>query len=153
MLVVTMMADSVADVMQESAGFQQHSVLSRKMMRGLQTVKKKNAEFADMFGVGLIAVQAAREGPGAGNDLAGCSVVAVRFFSRESVVGHFLENAFAKANGWDGHAANIQIAAESEECDGGNAHDVGAVTADPVSLHTLADIASQDVGEAIAQER
>src|SRR3984893_9786522 len=114
MLVVTMMADSVADVMQERAGFQEHAVLSGKMMRGLQTVEKKNAEFADMLGMRLIAVQTARESSGAGDDLAGRGVVAMRFFSGESVVGDFLQNTLAKANGGDGHAADIQIAAESK---------------------------------------
>src|ERR1700722_3626341 len=122
------------------------------MMRGLQTVEKENAQFADMLGVGLIAVQAAREGSGAGNDLARCSVVAVRFFSRESVVGDFLENAFAKADGGDGHAADIQIAAESQKRDGGNSHDISTVAAYTVSLHALADIAPQDLGEAVAKE-
>src|ERR1700726_2106892 len=141
---VAMMADGVADVMQKSAGFQQDAVLSGKMMRGLQTVEKKNAEFADMLGVGLVAVQTAREGSGAGNNLAGRSVVAMRFFSRESVVGDFLQNAFAKADGGDGHAADIQIAAESQKCDGGNAHDVGTVAAHSVSLHALAHIALED---------
>ena len=51
------------------------------MMYRLQTVEKKNAEFPDMLGVRLIAVQTAREGPGAGDDLAGRSVVAMRFLS------------------------------------------------------------------------
>src|ERR1700686_4401348 len=105
-----------------------------------------------MLGMGLVAVQASREGSGAGNDLARCSVVAVRFFSRESVVGDFLENAFAKADGGDGHAADIQIAAESEKRDGGNTHDISAVAAHTVSLHALANIAVEDVGEALAQE-
>src|ERR1700692_3428015 len=153
MFVGAVMADGVADVMQEGAGFQQHAALSGKMMRRLQTVEKNNAEFADMLGVGLIAVQTAREGPGAGNDLTGRSVVPVRFFSRESVVSDFLENAFAKADGGDGHATNIQIAAEGEERDGGDAHDVGAVAAHGGSAHALADIASQDVWQAVAQER
>jgi hypothetical protein len=51
------------------------------MMSGLQTVEEKNAQFTNMFGVGLIAIQSAREGSGAGNGLAGRSIVAVRFFS------------------------------------------------------------------------
>src|ERR1700737_4984657 len=123
------------------------------MMRGLQTVEKKNAEFTDMLGVGLIAIQAARESSGAGNDLAGRSVVAVRFFSGESVVGDFLENAFTNANRGNGHGADIEISAESQERDGGDAHDVGAVAAHRVSLHALADTAPQDVGQAVTQKR
>src|ERR1700675_4184377 len=150
MLVVAVMADGVADIMQQGAGFEQHAVLSGKMMRGLQTIEKKNAEFTDMFGVGLVAIQTAREGPGAGNDLAGRSVVAVRFFARESFVGDFLQDAFAKANGGNGHAADIDITAESEERDGGNAHDVSTVAANGVRLHALADTAPQDVGQAVA---
>src|ERR1700692_4688116 len=106
-----------------------------------------------MFGVSLIAIQAARKGSGAGNDLACGGVVAVRFLSGESVVGDFLENAFAKADGGDGHAADVQIAAKREESDGGNAHDVGAVAAHGVSLHALTNIAPEYVWEAFAQER
>src|SRR3984893_19103622 len=150
MLVVAVMADGVADIMQQGAGFEQHAGLSRKMMSGLQTVEKKNAEFPDMLGVGLIAIQTAREGPGAGNDLACRSVVAVRFFSRESVVGDFLQDAFAKADGGNGHAADIEITAESEERDGGDAHDVRTVAANGVGLQSLADTAPQDVWEAVA---
>ena len=67
-------------------------------------------------------------------------------------MGDFLEDAFAKADGGNGHAADIQIAAESEEGDGGNAHDVGAIAAHGVSLHALADIALENVWQAIAQE-
>src|ERR1700688_3938951 len=81
MLVMAVMADGVADIMQKGASFQQHTVLSGEMMRGLQTVEKKNAELTDMLGVSLIAVQTAREGSGAGNDLAGRSVVAMRLFT------------------------------------------------------------------------
>ena len=68
-------------------------------------------------------------------------------------MGNFLQNAFAKANRGDGHAADIQIAAESEERDGGNAHDVSTVAAHSVSLHALADVALEDVGQTVAQER
>src|ERR1700680_2860865 len=123
------------------------------MMHRLQSVEKQNAQFTDVFGMGLITVQAPREGPGAGDDLARCSVVAVRFFSRESVVGDFLQNSFAKTHGGNGHAADIQIAAESKKRDGGNTHDIGTVAAYTVSLHALADIAFQDVRQALAQER
>src|ERR1700719_2980973 len=116
------------------------------MMHRLQSVEEENAQFTDMLGMSLVAIQTPREGPGAGDDLARRSIVAVRFFSRESVVGDFLENTFAKADGGDGQAADIQIAAESEKRDGGNTHDVGPVAAYTVSLHALADIAPEDVG-------
>src|ERR1700692_423605 len=77
-LVVTVMADGMADVMQEGAGLQQHAILRGKMMHRLQSIEKENAQFTDMLGMGLVAVQASSEGPGAGDDLARGSVVAVR---------------------------------------------------------------------------
>src|ERR1700730_12830012 len=140
-LVVTVVADGVADVMQKGASFKQHAVLRGKMMYGLQMVEKKNAEFTDMLGVGLVAIQTARESSSAGNHLAGGGVIVMRFLSRECVVGDFLQNAFAKADGGNGHAADIQIAAKGQERDGGDAHDVSTVAAHRVSLHALADIA------------
>ena len=49
--------------------------------------------------------------------------------------------------------ADVEVAAEDDEDDGGDAHDVGAVTADTIGFHALAEVAFEDVGEAFAEER
>ena len=48
-------------------------------------------------------------------NLAGGGVVAMRFFAREGIVGDFLEDAFAHADGGNGQAADIEVAAEGDE--------------------------------------
>ena len=45
---------------------------------------------------------------------------------------------------------NVEVTAEDDEDDGGDAHDVSAVAADAVGFHALADIAFEDVGKAFA---
>jgi len=49
--------------------------------------------------------------------------------------------------------ADVEVAAEDDEDDGGDAHDVGAVSADTIGFHALAEVAFEDVGEAFAEER
>ncbi len=53
-LVMALMADGVADVVEQRAGFEQHAGLRRQVMHRLQTIEKKNAEFANVLGVHLI---------------------------------------------------------------------------------------------------
>jgi len=77
----------------------------------------------------------------------------VRFLAGEGVAGDFLEDAFANADGGDEEVVNVEIAAEDDEDDGGDAHDVGAIAADAVGFHALAEVAFEDVGESLAQER
>jgi len=151
-LVMAVMADGVADVMEEGPGFKEDAVLGGKMMHRLQAIKEENAEFANVFGVSLITFQSASEGTRTGDDLTGGGVIAVGFFSRESVVSDFLKNAFAEADSGDGHAADVQIAAEGEEGDGGDAHDVSTVASDAVGFHAFTDVAFEDVWETVAQE-
>ena len=49
--------------------------------------------------------------------------------------------------------ADVEVAAEDDEDDGGDAHDVGAVSADTIGFHALAEVAFENVGEAFAEER
>jgi hypothetical protein len=48
---------------------------------------------------------------------------------------------------------DVEIAAEDDEDDGGDAHYVGSVAADAVGFHALTDIAFQNIGKTIPQER
>ena len=73
--------------------------MGREMMSGLQAVEEQDAEFANMLGVRLVVLQAAREAASAGEKLAGGGVVAMRLFAAEGVVGDFLEDAVADADG------------------------------------------------------
>jgi hypothetical protein len=153
MLVVAAMGDAMADVVKERAGFEFNAGLGGEMMQRLQVIEEHEAEFADVFGVALIVFEAASEAAGAEEHLARFGVVAVRFLAGEGFAGNFLENAFADADGGNQEVVDVEIAAEDDEDDGRNAHDVGAVTADSIGFHAIADIAFQNVGKTIAQER
>ena len=122
-------------------------------MRCLQPVEKQNAQLANVLGVCLVVFETAREASGAGDYLASRGVITVGLFPRESVVRNFLEDPFADTNSGNGHAADIQVTAQSNQRDGGNAHDIGAIATHGVGFHSLADIALQNVGQAVAQER
>ncbi len=82
--VMAVMTDSVADVVKEGTGFEEHARLRRKMMSGLQAIEEEDAEFANMLGVRLVVLQAAREAAGAGDKLAGGGVVAMRLFAQKA---------------------------------------------------------------------
>jgi len=91
----------MADVVKERAGFEFYASLRWQMMQRLEVIEEHDAEFADVFGVALIVIEAAGEAARADNHLPGFGVVAVRLLAREGVAGDFLENAFADADGGD----------------------------------------------------
>ncbi len=122
-------------------------------MQWLQLIKKHEAEFADVLGVLLVILEAATKAAGAEEQLSGLDVVAMRFLAGKGIAGNLLKETFADTDGGDKEVADVQIAAESDEDDGGNAHDIGAVAANAVGLHAVAKIAFQDIGEAFAQKR
>ena len=68
-------------------------------------------------------------------------------------MSNFLEDAFANADGGDGHAADVEVTAHGEQGDGGDTHDVGTIAAHAVVLHAFADAEFQNIGQAIAQKR
>src|SRR5208337_3915967 len=123
------------------------------MMNRLQLIEEHQAEFADVLGVLLIVNHAAGKTASAEKHLAGLDAVAVRLLAGKGFVSNFLGDAFAYAHGRDQELADIEVAAEDHEDDGGNAHDIGAVAAHSVGLHALAKIALQDIGQALAQKR
>ena len=143
----------MADVVEERAGFELDAGLGGKMVQRLEMIEEHDGEFAGVFGVALIVFEAAGEAAGADKHLAGLGVVAVRFLAGEGIAGDFLEDAFADANGGNEEVVNVEIAAKDDKDDGGDAHDVGAVAANAVGFHALAEVALEDVGEALAQER
>ena len=106
-----------------------------------------------MFGVALIVFEAAAKATCAEEHLARGSVVAVRFFSRKGLASNLLQKAFANTDSGNGERTNIEIAAERGKDDGGDAHNVGAVAPHAVGFHTLADVATENVGKALAKER
>jgi len=152
-LVVAAMGDAMADVVKEGAGFEFNAGLRWKMMQRLEVIEEQDTEFADVFGVALIVFEAAGEAAGAEEHLAGFGVVTMRLLAGEGLAGDFLEEAFADADGGDQEVADVEIAAEDDKDDGGDAHHVGAIAADAVGFHAFAEIALQDVGEAFTQER
>jgi hypothetical protein len=152
-LVVAAMSDAMANVVKERAGFEFNAGLRGEVMERLEVIEEHEAEFADVLGVTLIVFEAAREAAGADEHLAGFGVVAVRFLAGESFAGDFLNNALADADGGNQKLADVEIAAEDDEDDGGDAHDVGAVAPNTIGFHALAEIAFQDIGEALSQER
>jgi hypothetical protein len=153
MLVVAAMGDAMADVVKERTGFELDASLRGEMMQWLEVIEEHDAELADVLGVALIVFEAAGKAASADDHLAGFGVVAVRFLAGESFASDFLNNALTDADRGDEELPDVEIAAEDDEDDGGDAHDVGAVAANTVGFHAFAEIAFQDVGEALAQER
>ncbi len=75
---VAAVADHVAGIVEQSAGFEQDTRFGGQMVNRLQLVKKQDAQLADMLGVTLIVLHAAREAARANEELARGSAVAVR---------------------------------------------------------------------------
>jgi len=90
-LVMSAMADAVPDVVEEGAGFELDAGLRRKMMNSLELIKEHEAEFADMFGVLLIVLQATAKASRGKKHLARFGIIAMRLLARESFVRDFLE--------------------------------------------------------------
>jgi hypothetical protein len=149
-LVMAAMGDAMTDVVKEGSGFEFDASLRGEMVERLEVIEEHDAEFANMFGVTLVVFETAGEAARANDHLTGFGGVAVRFLAGEGFAGDFLEDAFADADGGDKELTDVEVAAEDDEDDGGDAHDVGAVAANAVRFHALADIAFEDVGEAFA---
>src|SRR5580692_8287921 len=152
-LVVAAMSDAMADVVNERAGFELDAGLSREMMQRLEMIEEHDAEFTDVLGVALVVFKAAGEAARADEHLPRFGGVTVRLLAGESFAGNLLDDAFPDADGGNEKLANVEIAAEDDEDDGGDAHDIGAVAADAVGFHAFAEIAFKDVGQAFAQKR
>jgi hypothetical protein len=105
-----------------------------------------------VFGVLLIVLEAAAKAASGEKHLARRGIVAVRLLAGESFARDFREKTFADADTRNDKAANIQITAEGEEDDGGNAHDVGTIAANSIGFHASADVAFEEVREALAKE-
>ena len=56
-LMMTLVADGVSDVVKQLGSFKNHPRFAGKMMQRLQLIKKPQAEFANVFGVTLVAFQ------------------------------------------------------------------------------------------------
>ena len=153
MLVMAAVTDAMTDVVEKRASFELHARLNRQMVERLKLIEEHEAEFADMLGVALIVIEAAAETAGGHENLAGFGVVAMGLFARKGVAGDFLENTFAEADTGNGKGADVEIAAESNEDEGGDSHNIGAIAADAVGFHTGAHIATEDVWKTFAQQR
>ena len=151
--VVAAMADAMTDVVEERTSFEFDASLRREVVERLEMIEEHEAEFADVLGMAHIVFETASEAAGAEEHLAGLGAVAMRLFAGKGFAGDFLEDAFAEADGGNEELANVEVAAEDDEDDGSDAHDVCAVAANAVGFHALTEIAFQDVGEALAQER
>jgi hypothetical protein len=152
-LVVAAMADTMTDIVKQRSGLEFHAGLRGKVMEGLQVIEKHQAEFADVFGMAHIVFEAAGKAAGADKHLARFGAVAMRLLAREGFAGNFLNDAFADPDGGNEELANVEIAAENDKNDGGDAHDVGAISGDAIGFHETAEIALQDVGEEFAKKR
>lgn len=147
-LVMTAVTDAVAEVVKKSACFQLNARLNRQVVDRLQLIEEHQAEFADMLRVALIVFQAAAEAARGNEHLTCIGAVAVRFLPGECVPRNFLQQAFSKADARNCEQTNIEVAAQGKKDEGGNRHDIGTISANAVSLHALADVKLQKVGEA-----
>ena len=153
MLMVSAMADAMADVMQERACFEQNARLRGEVMDGLQLVKKHHTERANVLGVLLVVFEAPAKAARGEEHLASFSIVAMRLLTGESFVGNFLKEPFAKTHAGDDETANIQVTAHGEKNDRRDPHHVGAITANTVGFHAFAHIPLDNVRQAFPQER
>src|SRR5208337_129718 len=151
-LVVAAMADAMPHVVQQRAGFELHTRLLRQVVHGLKLIEQHEAEFAHVFGVLLVVLQAAAEIPRREQHAAGFRVIAVRLLARKGFVRGFLQQAFADAHAGNDEAADIEVARDGEENDGGDGHDVGAVAAHAIGFHAVAEVALQNVLQALAKQ-
>ena len=61
MFMVATVADAMADIVEQRAGFQLNAGLHRHVVHGLKLVEKHDAELADVLGVLLVVFEAAAE--------------------------------------------------------------------------------------------
>src|SRR5215471_4553967 len=104
-------------------------------MNRLELIKELQAEFAHVFCVAQVALQAARKAARSCEHRPSPFAVAMRLLSRKSLFRDFVGQAFADAHSRDGKVAYVQVAAERDENDSRNSHYVGAVRANAISLH------------------
>jgi len=116
----------------------------------LKLIEQHEAEFADVFGVLLVVLQAAAEIPRREQHAAGFRIVAMRLLAREGFIRGLQQQSLANAHAGDHEAPDIEVARDSEENDGGDGHDVGAVAAHAIGLHAIAQVALQNIGQAFA---
>src|SRR5579859_5055088 len=147
MFVMAFVADCVTNVVKQRGRFEKDARFGRKMMNRLQLIEELQAEFANVFGVAAIAVEAAREDASSAEQFARMSVVAMRFLAGEYFTGDFAKQAFAEPDARNGEGVEIQVAAECEKDETGDSHDVGAVAAHAVDFHARFDIAAQQIGK------
>src|SRR2546430_5904088 len=122
-------------------------------MNGLKLVEQLQAQLADVFRVAAIAVEAPRKNASANKELARRRIVTMRLLAGERFVRNFTKQSFANADARNGKRAQIQIAAERDEDQCSNAHDVGAIAADTECLHARFDVAAKQIRQAFAEKR
>ena len=64
----------------------------------------------------------------------------MRLLAGKGLARNLLQQSFANADAGNREGPQIQIAAERDEGDRGDAHDIGAVAAHGVGLHAFADV-------------
>src|ERR1700675_4336488 len=121
------------------------------MMHRLQLVEEKDAEFTNVLGMALIVFEPAREAARSHQQLARGCIITMRLLARESVTRDFLLQPFANTDTRNRKCAQVKITAERHERDRGYGHDVSAIASHRVSLHAFANIAAQNVVQALAQ--
>jgi hypothetical protein len=123
------------------------------MMDRLKLIEKLQTEFANMFGVATIAIEAAGKDASTAQHLARFRVIAMGLFPGKSFARNFAEQSFANSDSRNGKSTEIQVAAEREKNQSSYAHHVGAITADAVNFHTRINVTAQEIGQALAQQR
>src|SRR5215470_2096422 len=121
-------------------------------MHGMQLIKELQAQFANVLGVLLVIFQAACKTARSQEQLARRAVVAVWLLARKSFMRDFLQKPLADANARHGQKAKIQVTSQSDERDGRDAHDVGAIPPNSVSFHTLANVPLQNGRQSLLEE-
>src|SRR5262249_55989545 len=151
-LVVTLVAHGMADVVKQGCGFQKHARFRWKMMNWLQLVEELEAEFANVFGVAAVAVEAAGKNASAAEEFARVAVIPMRFLAREHFARYFAEQAFTNSDAGYRKRVEGQVAAEREKNDAGDADDICAEAADAIDFHARFDVATQQIGKTFTEK-
>src|SRR6267143_424460 len=122
-------------------------------MVGPKLVKKLQCEPAYLFSMLQVAMHAAGEGLRAGDHDLGFFPLFVRGLrKRHFRGGEFVEQAFTNTHAWRNHGAKTQPPGDSDQNDGGDAHNLCAVAAHSEGSHPAFHVEAQNLQEALPQQ-
>src|SRR5206468_13053091 len=121
-------------------------------MNRLKLIEQLDAQFPNVFRVLLLVSKSARKTASPYQQLPRRSVVMMRFLARERVTSDVIEQSLAHAHSGNAKRSQVQVAPQCDQRERGNSHHVRAVSPHRISLHALAHVPLQDVGQPLTQK-